>query len=93
MVNIEQLLSIVFYVVLIILGISLIVLTLRSLKVIDKFDRLLDDVSGKAKKLDGIFEVLDRGTDAFVSLSDSIVSFFTNSIRKILKRKKESEDE
>lgn len=89
MVNIEELLCILFYIVVIALGISLIVLSINSIKTLNKFDKILDDISEKSKKLDGVFSVLDNATDAFVNFSDSIVGFFTKTIRKVIKRKKE----
>ena len=89
MVNIEELLCILFYIVVIALGISLIVLSINSIKTLNKFDKILDDISEKSKKLDGVFSVMDNATDAFVDFSDSIVGFFTKTIRKVIKRKKE----
>lgn len=89
MVNINDFLSIIFYIVIIALGISLLVLSINSIKTLNKFDRLLDDISEKSRKLDGVFSVMDSATDAFVNFSDSIVGFFTKTIRKVVKRKKE----
>jgi len=33
---------------------------------------------------------MDNATDAFVNFSDSIVGFFTKTIRKVVKRKKKN---
>lgn len=89
MVNINELLNILFYIVIIALGISLLVLSIQSIKTLNKFDKLLDDISEKSRKLDGVFSVMDSATDAFVNFSDSIVGFLTKTVRKVVKRKKE----
>ena len=82
-------LGIVLLVVLIILGIKLI-------KVVDKTDRILDDVEGKVKSLDGFFSIFDRVGDGLLTLSGTVMSSVSGLVSKVFKkgkRKEEIEDE
>lgn len=88
-----QTLSVIFYILLIILVIALIVLVLNAIQTLGKVDRLVDDVSRKSKKLDGVFTIIDNTTDAMVGFSDMIVSFTADRIGRIFKRKKENKHE
>ncbi len=91
--NTSEFLNIIFYVVLIGLGISLIVLTINAIKTMKKLDILLDDISEKSRKLDGVFNVIDSTTNTFVGFSDSVVGLVSKTVGKIFRRKKENNDE
>lgn len=86
-----QSLSIIFYILLIVLVIALIVLVINSIKTLSKVDRLVDDVTDKSRKLDGLFNIVDMATDAMVGISDTIVGFVTDGISRLFKRKKGNE--
>lgn len=91
--NTTEFLSILFYVVLIGLGIALIILTINSIKTLKKVDSLIDDISYKSRKLDSLFDVIDNATGAVVSFSDSLVGVLSKPLGKLFKRKKEKKDE
>lgn len=91
--NTTEFLSILFYVVLIVLGITLIILTINTIKTLKKVDVLIDDISDKSRKLDSLFNVIDNATGAVVSFSDSLVGILSKPLGKILKRKKEKNNE
>lgn len=80
------LLGITLLVVLIILGIRLIGFT-------DKLDDILKDISGKSKKLDGVFDVIDRTTDGISSISDRVVDGLSSIVLKIFKKKYNKNEE
>ena len=93
MISLADVLSIFFYILLIILVIALIILVINAIKTLDKIDRLVDDVTQKSNKLNGLFNIIDNTTDAVVGFSDTIVNFLSTSIGKIFNRKKESEND
>lgn len=93
MINATEFFSIIFYILLIVLVITLIVLVINANKTLGKVNSLVDDLTVKSNKLNGVFTIIDGATDAVVGFSDSIVSFCTNAIGKVVNRKKENKDE
>lgn len=93
MVNISEFFQMMFYILLMVLVIVLIIFVINANKTLNKFDKLVDDITVKSTKLNGVFSIIDGATDAVVGFSDSIVGFFTNGLNKILNRKKEEENE
>ena len=93
MISITELFSCIFYILLMVLVIVLIIFIINAIKTLGKVDKLVDDISLKSTKLNGVFTIIDGATDAVVGFSDSIVGFFTNGLNKILNRKKEEDTE
>ena len=89
-------LNVVFPVILYTLGaILLIVLIILCLKVIGtlkKVDKVVDDVENKVGKLDGVFSIIDKSTDAVSLVSDKIIDFVSSAVMKIFSRKKNKKD-
>ena len=88
-------LNVVFPVILYTLGaILLIVLIILCLKVIGtlkKVDKVVDDVENKVGKLDGVFSIIDKSTDAVSLVSDKIIDFVSSAVMKIFSRNKKEE--
>ena len=80
------LLSSILLVVLIVLGIKLI-------NTVNKFDSVLDEVNIKLKKVDGVFDVMDTITDSVSLVSDKLVDTVAFLIRKIFQKKNRKEDD
>lgn len=82
----------IFTIVLVIIGI---VLGIRLIQVVNKFDKLVDNVSFKIESLNKIFEFIDMTTDSISLLTDKIVDstfgFITNLFNR-KKKKREDED-
>lgn len=93
MINITELFSCMFYILLMVLIVVLIIFTVNAIKTLNKVDKLVDDITLKSTKLNGVFSIIDGATDAVVGFSDSIVGFFTNSLNKMLNRKREEKNE
>lgn len=93
MINITEFFSCMFYILLMVLVVALIILTINAIKTLGKLDKLVDDISMKSAKLNGVFTIIDGATDAVVGFSDSIVGFFTNGLNKLFNRKKDNENE
>ena len=82
------------YVLLIIFVITLIILVVRLMFTLNKVDYLVDDLTKKAKTLDGFFSVIDLITDKVGYLSDSIVGALLGLSSKLFKpKKKKKKDE
>ena len=92
MINISEFFGLFIYILLMVLIIALIILIINTIKTLGKIDRLVDDITEKSIKLNGVFSIIDGATDAVVGFSDSIVGFVTKGFNKIL-RKKEKENE
>lgn len=90
-------LNVVFPVILYTLGaILLIVLIILCLKVIGtlkKVDKVVDDVENKVGKLDGVFSIIDKSTDAVSLVSDKIIDFVSSAVMKNFSRKKNKKEE
>lgn len=81
----------------IILIIVLIVLGIKLIFMINKLDKVVDNVSDKVNSLNGIFSFIDRTTDSLAMISDTVVNAIANFVFKIFKgrrkkNKKEEED-
>lgn len=93
MIEVSELFTILFYILLMVLVICLIVLAINAIKTLNKVDKLVDDINSKSAKLNGVFSIIDSTTDAVVGFSDSIVGLISNTLGKIFYRKKEKENE
>lgn len=94
----EQCLDVVFpiilYILLIILLVVLIIFVLRLIKTLGKVDRVVDDVSAKANKLNGVFNLIDNTADTLSVVSDKVVDFVATKITNFFhKRNRKKEDE
>ena len=93
MINITEFFSCMFYILLMVLVVVLIIFVVNAIKTLGKLDKLVDDITFKSTKLNGVFTIIDGATDAVVGFSDNLVGFFTNGLNKILNRKKDNENE
>lgn len=77
----------------IILLIVLIILGIRLIIILDKFDRVVDNIEGKVNSLNGFFSIIDKATDSIALISDSVVNTVASLVFKIFKKKKGKEDD
>ncbi|MBR2840985.1 MAG: hypothetical protein IKF01_03850 [Bacilli bacterium] len=92
MINTSELFQVTFYIMLIVLVVALIVLVIEAIKTLNKVNGLLDDITNKSKQLDGVFNIIDGATSAVNNFSDSIVGAITNTLTKIIKRKRDKDE-
>ena len=74
----------------------LIFLSIRLFFTLEKVDKLIDDINDKSRKLDGLFDSIDKITDVVSSVNNKFIGIIFNtlsSIKNKLKRKKERKDE
>ena len=76
-------LPVILYIVAIILLIILIIVGLRLIKILDKVDRVVDNIDEKVNTFNGAFAVLKRAADGVASISDNFVFAATSAISKL----------
>jgi len=89
----SSLLPIIFYTLLCILIVFIIVFVYKLIKTLDKTNELLDDVNGKVKKLDGLFNVIDKGADTINMMTTKFVDVVVGAVGRLLKKRKDDDDE
>lgn len=87
-----EFLQILLYMLGSILLVVLIVLGVKLIITMNKIEVVVDDISIKVAKLNGLFSVIDATTDKLSMLSDKMVDAVSVLIRKIFKRKKRKDD-
>lgn len=79
-----------WYMILCLLGsillIVLIILGVKLIKTVDRFNCLLDDVENKVIKLNNLFKIVDTITDNLALISDKIIDSISNFLKKIFIR-------
>ncbi len=91
--TVETVLPVVLYILGAILLVALIILTVKLIIVMNKVEKTVDDISGKVKTLDGLFEIIGMLTGKFYFVTDKIVEFATLLVEKIFKRKEDDKNE
>lgn len=87
-----EFLQILLYMLGSILLVVLIVLGIKLIITMNKIEVVVDDISIKVGKLNGLFSVIDATTDKLSMLSDKMVDAVSVLIRKVFKRKKRKDD-
>ncbi len=86
-------LGIITYIFTIILLIVAIIIGIRVIGLTEKADKVLDDIQEKVNSLNGMFSVVNKVSSSMELISSKIASAVANLIGKVLKRKKEDEEE
>ena len=88
----EAFLGIMVSICTIILLVVVIVLAIRLIQVIDKAERILDNVEDKVNTLNGVFSVINKTTSGLDLISNKFIGVITDFLAKLFKRKKEEDD-
>ena len=88
-----DILPIIIYVLLIILLIVAIIIGIKLIGTIGKVDVLLDDVTTKVKTLDRLFNLVDYASDKVSLITDTVVGFVTNNLKKLFGGNKKINEE
>lgn len=89
----NETLPVVIYLLLIVLLVVVIVIGIKLIFTMNKVDLLLDDVTKKVHSLDRIFNMIDYTTDKVTMISDTVVNFITSKLKRIIKFKKNDEED
>ncbi len=81
-------LPIVLYISAIIVLIIMMVLGIKLIGILDKVDRVIDNVEEKINSLNVAFSLIDKTTDSLVSIGNTIVGSVTSLVSKVFNRKK-----
>ena len=92
MIDVMEFIGALFYVALLVLVVVLIILAIRAIQTLNKVDKIVDDISYKSSKLNGLFNIIDSTTDTIVGISDRFVSFIANGVENLF-RKRGKKDE
>ena len=76
----------------ILLGI-LIVLGIKLINVMNKMEKVVDDINTKVSSLNGVFSIIDATTDRLALLSDRMVDGISLIIRKLFAKKNKKSKE
>ena len=89
--------NIIFPVILYILGtvllVSMIILVVKCIGTVKRINTVVEDVSNKASKLDGVFHLIDNTTDIISGISDKAIDFIMGLITGLFTRKKKNIEE
>ncbi len=87
----------VFPIILYILGavllVTLIILVIKCMGTIKKINMVMDDVTDKASKLNGVFSLIDNTTDVISNIGDKVVDFVAGAVTGLFARKKKKKVE
>ena len=91
----NEMLPILIYFLLIVLLVVSIIVGIKLIFTITKVDELIDDVTEKLSSFDRLFNVINFTTDRFGVISETVISFITSKLKKLMKpkRKTKREDE
>ncbi len=88
----NTLLPVLLYVAGIVLLIVLTIVGIKIIGILDKVDKLVDNVEDKVNSFNSSIVVLSKAANGIASISDTIVGSITSAVSKIF-RKKFSEEE
>ena len=92
----ELLLNSIFPVLLytagIILLVVLIILGIRLIQILNKVDRVVDNVEEKVNSLNGVFDVVNKATDTLALVGESVVGTIAGFVSRIFNKKNKEED-
>lgn len=92
MVDLSTVLPILLYLAGLVLLVVLIIVGIKLIGLIDKLDRIADNVEVKVTSLDGAFNIVDKFTDSIAMVSDSFVSTTVKLLSNVFGKSKSSKD-
>lgn len=89
----NEMLPIIIYFLLIVLLVVAIIVGIKLIFTITKVDELIDDVTEKLSSFDRLFNVINFTTDRFGVISETVISFITSKLKKLMKPKRKNKRE
>lgn len=86
-------LPIIIYALIIIILIVGIILGVKSIKTMNKVEKVVDNVNDKVESLNAVFNVIDFTADKIASFTDKIVDGVSSLFGKMFLSKKKDEEE
>ena len=91
--TVSTVLPVILYILGAILLVTLIILTIKLIITMNKIEKIVDNITGKVKTLDGLFDMIGIVTGKFTSITDKVVDGIALLIEKIFRRKEEDSNE
>lgn len=91
--DMSLILGIITYIFTIILLIVAIIVGIRIIGLTEKADKVLDDIQEKVNSLNGMFSVVNKVSSSMELISSKIANGIVNLFGKVLKKKKEDNEE
>lgn len=85
--TVNEVLPIILYILGAVLLSSLIVLTIKLIIIVNKTEKVVDNITEKVRMLDGLFNIIGTVTGKFTLVTERVVDGITLLIEKIFKRK------
>lgn len=89
--TVSQTMPIILYLLLSILIVVTIVFIYKLSITVDKANVVLDDIYKKVRKLDNLFDIIDKSADTISLVTDKLTGIISNSILKIFKKKRKDD--
>ena len=91
-IDFNEFLNVLMHISLIALIIVFIVVGFKLIKTLGKVNDIMDDISGKMNKVNGVFDIIDKTTDYASSISDKVLNALSGLLSVFTKRKKGNDD-
>jgi len=86
-------LPVLLYLVAIILLTVLTVLGVRLIAILNKVDKIVDNIDEKVNTFNGAFNVLGKAANGFASITDSLMFNVSTIVSKLFNNKRKNEEE
>lgn len=90
---VSTILPMLLYIAGIVALIILIILGIKLIGILNKADRVLDNVEEKVNSLNNAFEIIDRTTEGIVGIGNTVVGAVNTVISRVLNKKEKYEVE
>jgi len=87
-----EILPIITYILVIILLIVLIVLGIKLILVVDKTDKIINDIQSKLGSLNSVFKIIDFASDKINYGITNLIESIVGLVNKIFKKRKEERE-
>ena len=91
MAMIDSVLPMLFYIFGIILFIVMTILGIRTIQVLDRTEKVIDNIEDKVNTLNFFFNVINKANTSIELISSKVVGSVVGLIEKIFKKKKEDD--
>ncbi len=85
-------LPIALYIVGIITLIIIMILGIKLIGVLDKVDRVVDNIEDKVNSLNVAFSIIDKATESITTIGNTVLGAVNNAVAKVFKKKDEDTD-
>ena len=88
----NMILPVLLYVAGIVVLIVLTILGIRLIQILNKVDRVVDNVEEKVNSLNTAFDVIGKASDTFALVGDSVINGIASIVTKIFKKRFNKEE-